>query len=614
MRNSLSAEATRAAHILQKFLKPVGPEEPRIPKEVFQKAKGIAVLKTFTAGCMTSVMSGSGIVVGRLASGYWSAPSGIRIAGMGVGGMIGVEVCEIVIVINTKEAMKEFFKAKVNLGGSVKVAAGPTKTKSAKDKIFAPVYTYIGKKGIFAGFSLEGQMLLERKDCNKEFFGRAVTAEELLTSKIANLSEIENLYAVLDEQLQDEDGNMVIDYQANYDMSGNKSIEIGEHCKRGFGVFNLYIEELRLDSFNVEEISSVFIVLEHKGRIILETPINTITWTAQNNAFVEWVMRSFSKEKVMFAVIDFNTETNVKTLLGFSKLDLSSQLPPGIPSGSGVQNANIPLKGWVTSSVDKAFFSKMKIKYFTASDKKKVGMGEDGQGSPNSKRKENTSSNLRKSMINVGPKSERSSVIGMVRANMIFRPVDQLTDLRGTSSSTDVADGDELLDDFQPLLKPEHIIFPLQSRSTENLQQNIDEDEPLVDADIHGLRKQSLNREKMRKFKNERTTISIVIEEAKDLFANDWGGTSDPYVRVIFNGEKIYKTKVVKKTLAPVWKEKVLIPMANKSRDKVLIVMKDWNLATKAATIGKSFNYVRVSYVHSMLTFEYYSQVCVRLN
>lgn len=51
--------------------------------------------------------------------------------------------------------------------------------------------------------------------------------------------------------------------------------------------------------------------------------------------------------------------------------------------------------------------------------------------------------------------------------------------------------------------------------------------------------------------------MTVSILQAADLLAMDSGGTSDPYVKIFFAGEKKFKfkTKVHPKTLAPVFDE-----------------------------------------------------------
>jgi lipid-binding SYLF domain-containing protein len=46
------------------------------------------------------------------------------------------------------------------------------------------VYSYSKTKGLFAGISIEGSAIIERKDANTEFYGEKVSAKEILGGKI----------------------------------------------------------------------------------------------------------------------------------------------------------------------------------------------------------------------------------------------------------------------------------------------------------------------------------------------------------------------------------------------------------------------------------------------
>jgi Ca2+-dependent lipid-binding protein len=52
----------------------------------------------------------------------------------------------------------------------------------------------------------------------------------------------------------------------------------------------------------------------------------------------------------------------------------------------------------------------------------------------------------------------------------------------------------------------------------------------------------------------ESVTLSVI--EARNLAAMDRGGTSDPYVKISSNfGKQAFKTKVIPKTLSPIWNQ-----------------------------------------------------------
>jgi len=188
---SLPGEAQKAAKILQSFL--ADPSHPHsalnaIPKAVLLKAKGLAVFTILKAGFVFSGKAGSGLVIARLPDGSWSAPSCIATAGVGWGLQIGADMTEVVIVLNSDEAVKAFSRGgNVTLGGGISAAAGPIGTGGSLSASLAnpaPMFSYSRSKGLFAGLSLDGTILVERKDANREFYGSSVSSTDILTGRV----------------------------------------------------------------------------------------------------------------------------------------------------------------------------------------------------------------------------------------------------------------------------------------------------------------------------------------------------------------------------------------------------------------------------------------------
>jgi lipid-binding SYLF domain-containing protein len=203
----LRQEAVKCAGILEKFMKPEqGNLDKVIPPNVIDQAKGLAVMTVIKAGFVWSGRAGSGLVVARLPDGSWSAPSAIATAGAGFGGQIGAELTDFVIVLNTEDAVKAFsMGGNVTLGGNLSVAAGPMgRSVEAGGTLgkLAPVYSYSKSKGLFAGVSIEGSVILERKEANAQFYGRTVSAKEILSGRIQRPAECDVLYRAIQKQIQ----------------------------------------------------------------------------------------------------------------------------------------------------------------------------------------------------------------------------------------------------------------------------------------------------------------------------------------------------------------------------------------------------------------------------
>ncbi|RHZ62165.1 putative telomere silencing protein Zds1 [Aspergillus thermomutatus] len=255
--SSLSSECKKAGKILASFIDPrqaFGPDKI-IPPEILAGAKGLAILTVLKAGFLGSARFGSGIVVARLADGTWSAPSAIATAGAGFGGQIGFELTDFVFILNDAAAVRTFSQVgTLTLGGNVSIAAGPVGRNAeaagaASTKGVAAVFSYSKTKGLFAGVSLEGSMLVERKDANEKMYNSRVSARQLLSGTIRPPPAADPLLRVLNSRAFYGNGrgngdamyNDIPVYDDRHDdvvWEGRRGEAYGEGVRRDRGGFN----------------------------------------------------------------------------------------------------------------------------------------------------------------------------------------------------------------------------------------------------------------------------------------------------------------------------------------------------------------------------------------
>ncbi|KAE8147806.1 DUF500-domain-containing protein [Aspergillus avenaceus] len=210
---TLDKESVKAARILRSFCKDgVYADEPaptpnstnqkqenqprgkakvlqKIPAEVIRRAKGIAVFTAMRTGLWFSGAGGSGVLMARSPeTGEWSAPSGILLHTAGLGFLVGADIYDCVMVINTYEALEAFTKVRVTLGSEISVAAGPVGIggvlESEVHKRQAPIWTYVKSRGFYAGVQIDGSIVVERMDENERFYGRKVPVKEVLSGRV----------------------------------------------------------------------------------------------------------------------------------------------------------------------------------------------------------------------------------------------------------------------------------------------------------------------------------------------------------------------------------------------------------------------------------------------
>ena len=193
--DSMQADVDQAVAIMERFQ---AIPESGIPPAVMRAARGLAILTVGKAGFLGSARGGSGVVVARTQNG-WSGPSAIGTGGLGFGFQAGVEISELVIVLNTPAAVDAFAKGgNVALGAALGVAAGPV-GRSAEGGVTlqAATYSYSRTQGLFAGVSVEGTVIGTRSEVNAAYYGGPVQARDILAGKAESPARAEKLRALL---------------------------------------------------------------------------------------------------------------------------------------------------------------------------------------------------------------------------------------------------------------------------------------------------------------------------------------------------------------------------------------------------------------------------------
>jgi lipid-binding SYLF domain-containing protein len=160
----------------------------KIPSKVIKNAKGLCIFTTMRSGLWVSGSGGAGILVGRKADGTWSPPSGIMMHTVGVGFLVGVDIYDCVIVINSDKALEAFQSIRCTLGGEISAVAGPAGVGGILDtelhKRQSPLFTYIKSRGFYAGLQLDGTIVIERTDENERFYGERLSVKDILGGKV----------------------------------------------------------------------------------------------------------------------------------------------------------------------------------------------------------------------------------------------------------------------------------------------------------------------------------------------------------------------------------------------------------------------------------------------
>lgn len=252
---TLDIESDKAARILKSFCKdgfyqdeederptgaaPNGKQRvlKKIPSKVIKNAKGLCIFTTMRTGLWISGSGGAGVLVAHNPDGTWSPPSGIMMHTVGVGFLVGVDIYDCVIVINSDKAMEAFQSIRCTLGGEISAVAGPAGVGGILDtelhKRQAPLFTYIKSRGFYAGLQLDGTIVIERTDENERFYGERIGVKDILAGKARHPPyEIKRLM----ETLKAAQGDTDIDESLIPDEAAPGDFEIVAPEEKIFGV------------------------------------------------------------------------------------------------------------------------------------------------------------------------------------------------------------------------------------------------------------------------------------------------------------------------------------------------------------------------------------------
>ena len=85
---------------------------------------------------------------------------------------------------------------------------------------------------------------------------------------------------------------------------------------------------------------------------------------------------------------------------------------------------------------------------------------------------------------------------------------------------------------------------------------------------------------------NNMGNLRVDVLDAKELPSADRNGYSDPYCKFELNGHTVFKTKIQKKTLQPVWNEFFEVEVPSRTAARLSCHVFDWDFGDKADVLG----------------------------
>jgi lipid-binding SYLF domain-containing protein len=157
-----------------------------IPQDLLDKCVCVAVIPNMVKGAFVfGANYGRGVIScrGDNGKGAWSPPAMLVMSGGSFGLQIGAQATDVVLVIMNMSGMESLLDSKFTLGGDASVAAGPVgRNAAAKTDVLmtAKILAYSRSKGVFAGLSLNGEVVRADKNANIVLYKKDLNARDIL--------------------------------------------------------------------------------------------------------------------------------------------------------------------------------------------------------------------------------------------------------------------------------------------------------------------------------------------------------------------------------------------------------------------------------------------------
>jgi lipid-binding SYLF domain-containing protein len=151
-------------------------------REHEREARGYLIVpRAWRVGLIFGGSGGRGVLVSRGRTGEWNGPSFYTVGTASFGLQAGVDVSDIVVLVMTQRGMNALLSPTFKLGMDASAAAGPVGVGVGRPPRPDTDFIYYSRaKGFYGGVSLQGARIRPDDHWNTAYYGRPVTARDIL--------------------------------------------------------------------------------------------------------------------------------------------------------------------------------------------------------------------------------------------------------------------------------------------------------------------------------------------------------------------------------------------------------------------------------------------------
>ena len=171
-------------------------------RDMLPKARGVLIVPSLVkAGLIFGGSGGSGVYFAvDKKTGECRGPAFYGMGSFTFGLQAGAEKAQIVILAMTDQAVNAMLSPQFNIGADASVAAGPVGVGTGGQASPLPAAAFIvfsRTQGVFGGLTVEGAIVASKGESNAAYYGRPVTATDILVKGVHSTSGGRNICAMI---------------------------------------------------------------------------------------------------------------------------------------------------------------------------------------------------------------------------------------------------------------------------------------------------------------------------------------------------------------------------------------------------------------------------------
>lgn len=174
-----------------------------IPRDLLDRAQCVVIIPGMKKAAFgVGGQYGRGFASCREASGQWSGPAAIRLAGGSFGLQLGGNSTDLFLLVMNQQGLNHLLSDKFTIGADATAAAGPVGRNASADTdvlLHAEILSWSRSRGAFAGVSLNGTTVETDKSEDQKLYGKTMDNKDIIDGKVPPPAAAQGLIAELDQ-------------------------------------------------------------------------------------------------------------------------------------------------------------------------------------------------------------------------------------------------------------------------------------------------------------------------------------------------------------------------------------------------------------------------------